>query len=84
LRSTLSILVKGLQEPTLDDTLGCVEAEDSGGYFAHQRQRLNDGTVDFEVLLPDVSAGIKESNRAAGTVDGCDISPLYRLHTTQA
>jgi hypothetical protein len=76
--------LKALQEPTFDDALGRVEPEDSGGYFAHQRKRLNDGTVDFEVLVPDVSARIKESNWAVEPFTDAMSVPLYRLHRTRA
>jgi hypothetical protein len=72
-------LAEGLQELAFDDTLGSVEPKHSYGNLPHQCQGLDDGAIQFEMLSPYVSPGIEESDRAAGTVYGCDISPFVPI-----
>src|ERR1019366_9917439 len=56
-----------------NNALGSIEPQHTCGHLAHRRERLDDRTVQFEVLVPRVSPGIEEPDRATGTVDGCDI-----------
>jgi hypothetical protein len=58
---------------SLDNTLGGVEAEHPGSHFTHWRHRLDDGSVQFEVLVPDVTPRIEKSDGVTSTIYGCDI-----------
>jgi len=57
----------------LDNTLGGVESEHPGSHFTHWRHRLDDGAVQFEVLVPYVTPRIEKSNWLASAIYGCDI-----------
>ena len=57
----------------LDNALGGVQPEHPGSHFTHWRQRLDDGAVQFEVLVPYVAPGIEKSDRVTSTIYGCDI-----------
>jgi hypothetical protein len=63
----------------LGNTLGGVEPEHPGSNFAHWRHRLNNGAVQFEVLVPDVTSGIEKSDRVARTIYGCDVRPFVPI-----
>ena len=54
-------------------TLGGVEPEHPGSQFTHWRHRLDDWSVQFEVLVPYVMPRIEESDRVTSTIYGCDI-----------
>jgi hypothetical protein len=62
-----------LPKSSLDNTLRGVELEQPGSNFAHQRHWLDDGAVQFEMLVPYISPGIEKSDRVAGAIYGCDI-----------
>jgi len=57
----------------LDNTLGGVEPEHPGSHFTHWRHRLDNGSVQFEVLVPYVTPRIEKSNWLARAIYGCDI-----------
>jgi hypothetical protein len=54
----------------LNNALGGVEPEHPGSNFSHDRQWLNDWSVQFEVLVPYVAPGIEKSDRFARAIDG--------------
>jgi hypothetical protein len=56
----------------LDNTLGGVEPEHPGRHLTHWRHRLDDCSIQFEVLVPYVTPGIEKSWLASG-IYGCDI-----------
>jgi hypothetical protein len=56
-----------------DNTLGGVEPEHLGSHFTNRRHRLDDGSVQFEVLVPYVKPGIEKSNWLASPIYGRDI-----------
>jgi hypothetical protein len=57
----------------LDNTFGGVEPEHSGSHFTLWRHRLDDWSIQFEVLVPYVTPGIEKSNWMASAIYGCDI-----------
>jgi hypothetical protein len=57
----------------LHNTLGGVESEHLGSDFTHWRHWLDDGSVQFEVLVPCVTPRIEKPDRVSSMIYGCDI-----------
>jgi hypothetical protein len=68
-----SILAERLPEPAFDNAFRHVEPEHPGSHITHWRHRLDDGSVQFEVLVPYVTPRIEKSDRVTSTIYGCDI-----------
>jgi hypothetical protein len=60
-------------------TLGGVEPEHPGSHFTHWRHRLDDGSVQFKVLVPYVSPRIEKSDRVISTIYGYDIGAFVPI-----
>ena len=77
--SASTILAEGVPELALDNTFGGVEPEHPGSNLTNWRHRLNNGAVQFEMLVPCVTPRIEKSDRLAGTIHGCDIRPFVPI-----
>src|SRR5580658_4641647 len=77
--SSLSGLTQRLHQPTLHDTLGRIEPQQSRGHLANGSYRLDDRPLKLEVPVPRVSPGIEEPDRPAGAIYRCVVCPLVPI-----
>ena len=83
--SSLAVLPQRLHQPALDYALRRIEPKHARGHLANPRQGFNHRTIQFEVLVPEVPAGIEETDHPPGTINRRDVRSFVPIakHTSE-
>lgn len=68
-----------MHQSALDDALSAIEPQHARGYLADRRERFDDRSVQPEVLIPGIPAGIEQPDRLAHVIERCDVGPFVPI-----